>query len=633
MPDLRAPRNEDELEFVFVDAETFYARDYSLTHMDPPSYILDPRFEMICMGVARGFSDPPTLIDGPDVPSFLHSLPPNVAMVSYNALFDAAILSWRYNYVPRLIVDALAMARTLLGHLLRRLSLKAVAEHIGLLKGDLIHKVIGMSRADIIANGMWDDFGGYCMNDTALCRAIFLHLIRQLPPEELILHDMVTRCAVQPQFRLDMDVLAENLGTVQWEKQKVFMKAMFAGLTDKSQLMSNPQFAELLTSLGVDPPMKVSKTTGLRTYAFSKQDQEFLELLEHDDPRVGAVVEARLSHKTTLEETRTERMLNIGRLEFPFHGGTQVMPIPLIIGAAHTHRLGGGWKLNAQNWGRKSQIRKSIKAPPGHKVVTADSRQIEARLNAWFCGQDDLVEEFRTGADIYANFASEIYGFPVNKNDHPRERFVGKTGILQLGYQAWWPRFQASVWLLSYDGVNEPVSLTDQEAEDVVVKYRRKMFKIARAWKWLPERFGSLTGQDPPFEYGPIRLEKGRVVGPNGLCLFYHNLRFTGQGDWVFDYGGVPHKLYGGKALENIIQFLARIAVMQAAVRLKKPLETYFSRLTHSSHDEIVYVVKDEYVGAVKLLIEAEMSKSPDWAPGLPLAVDIGVGDSYGDAK
>lgn len=622
----------DELEWVWIDYETFYSTEYSLTRLDPPSYILDPRFEEICLGVIRGFDGKPELIDGPDIPKFIHSLPKRAAVVSHNALFDMSILSWRHGYTPALIVDTLSMARTLLRHLLKRVSLAAVAEHFGMQKGIELASVKGMTRADIMACGLWADLSRYCLNDVWLCQQIFLRLIQQLPPEELILQDMVARCAVEPVFRLDMDVLAQNLGQVQHDKQILFMKAMFAGLRDKGQLMSNPQFGELLKSLDVDPPKTISKATGLMTYSFSKSNPEFLALLDHEDPRVSTLVEARLAFKTTIEETRTQRMLNIGQLEFPHHGGTGVMPIPLISGAAHTHRLGGGWKLNPQNWKRGGLIRKSIKAPPGHKVVTADSRQIEARMNAWFCGQDDLVEEFRRDIDVYASFASEIYGFPVTKDSHPQARFVGKTGILQLGYQAWWPRFQASVWLQSYDGVNEPVSLTVEEARDVVTKYRTKYYRIANMWKWLPLRFPCLTGVDAPFEYGPVRFESGRVVGPGGLCLFYHNMRFE-DGQWWFDHGGVSHKLYGGKMLENIIQFLARCAVMQCAIRLKKPLDTYSTRMVHSSHDEIVYVVRDDYVEPVTQMIRTEMSRSPTWAPGLPLAVDVGVGQSYGDAK
>lgn len=623
-----------ELDWWFVDAETFYSADYTLRTLDIPSYILDPRFEMQCLGTIHGFGNDRKLIDGPDVPSFLHSLPDNVAMVSHNALFDMSILSWRYGYTPRLIVDTLAMARTLLAHLLRRLSLKSVAEHFGWVKGEVLNMVKGMARADIMACGLWDPFTDYCLNDAWLCQQIFLKLIPLLPPEELILHDIIARCAVQPSFRINPDILAASLSEVQYNKQILFMKAMFAGLTDKSELMSNPKFAALLQTLDVDPPRQISKTTGLMAYSFSRSNPEFLKLLDHEDLRVSTLVEARLSFKSTLEETRTQRMLNIASLNFPHHGGNQgVMPIPLIVGAAHTHRLGGGWKLNPQNWGRQSKIRQALEAEPGHTIVTADSRQIEARKNAWFCGQDDLVAAFALDRDVYAEFASEIYGYPVNKNDHPRPRFVGKTGILQLGYQAWWPRFQASCWLLSFNGEDEPVTLTDEEARKVVTGYRRKYYRIANMWKWLPLRFGSLTGAEPPFDYMCIRFEKGRIVGPNGLCLYYENLRFDGDGNWWFDYGGIPHKIYGGKMLENIIQFLSRCCTMQAGVRLKKPLDTYSTRMVHSSHDELVYMVPDRYVEPVKELIRIEMVRTPVWAPGLPLAVDIGSGQSYGEAK
>ena len=283
----------------------------------------------------------------------------------------------------------------------------------------MLTKTKGMSLADIIANDLWDDTARYCMNDVAICRKIATDLIPQLPPEELVLHDIVARCAVDPALRLNTGLLAEHHGMVVSEKERKFAHAMFAGLDHVDTLMSNIKFSEFLRGMGVKVPMKTSPTTGGMTFAFAKKDPEFLALLDHEDPRVGAVVEARLAYKSTGEETRTARMMNIGALEFPYHGGTNVMPIPLIVGAAHTHRLGGGWKLNAQNWGRSSPIRKAIEAPEGYKLIAADSSQIEARINAWFCGQTDLVEEFRRGEDVYANFASEIYGERVTAKTNP----------------------------------------------------------------------------------------------------------------------------------------------------------------------------------------------------------------------
>ena len=623
------------LRFVFADFESFYGREYSLTKLDPPSYILDQRFEATCLGVAEGFTDPPYLVDGPDIPYFFKTIGTDVAMVTHNALFDMCIASWRYGYVPKMIIDTLSMSRTLLAHRLRRLSLKSVGEYFGLQKGEMLQNVRDMGRADIIAAGLWPSYAKYCMDDVSICRHIFLRLCGFLPPEEFILNDMILRTAVEPQFRIDVGVLQQHLHQVQHTKDKLFAKAMFAGLTDKKELMSNDQFAGLLQTLGVDPPRTISKTTGRPSFSFSKQNPEFLALLEHDDPRVAALVEARLEFKSTIEETRTERMLNIAGLEFPGLG-TGIMPIPLKIGAAITHRLGGDWKLNAQNWGRKSPIRKAIIAPDGHKVVAADSEQIEARMNAWFCGQQDLVEQFARGEDVYSNFAVDIFHVPVTKATEPTKRFVGKTGILQLGYQCAWLKFQSTVWLLSYNTEAEPIILSDIEAMNIVETYRQRYMMIPRMWQRLAGliSFMAQSGNGPENvqSIGPITFGNRRMTGPGGLVVNYHNLRYVGT-EWLYDYGGATYKLYGGKLLENIIQFLARIAVMQAAVRLKKPLFPFSSRLTHTAHDEIVYIVPDEHVGAVSEMIRVEMSKSPSWAPGLPLAAAIGVAQNYGDCK
>ena len=640
---LETPPICSEPQLVFADFETFWSQDYSVRKLDPPSYILDPRFEAICLGVAFGNADP-VLIDGPDIADWLAGLPADVTMVSHNALFDMCILSWRYGYVPRVIVDTLSIARTLLGHKYRHLDLGTLAAHYGLQKGDLLTRVKGMTRADIIANGLWSELAAYCLQDVAICRHIALDLIPHLPPEELALHDVIARCAVEPALRLDSDLLAQHHGDVIKEKDMKFVRAMLAGLRDKDQLMSNPQFAELLRDMGVEPPVKRSPTTGSQTFAFSKKDPEFLALLDHDDPRVQAVVEARMAFKSTLEETRTHRMLNIGSLEFPYHGGTGLMPIPLIVGAAHTHRLGGGWKLNAQNWGRNSPIRKAIIAPDGYKIVAADSAQIEARMNAWFCGQDDLLEEFRRGEDVYANFASDIYGERVTKETNPRARRIGKTGVLQLGYQSGALKFKDTLWVDTYNDPDGAIEISEDEAQRVVTSYRTRMNRISGMWRrlqtfMLPILAGEKTyipelGQTvTALEYGPLIFEKGRIVGPTGLCLYYENLRME-NGQWFFHYAHSTHeKLYGGKLLENIIQFLARLAVMSAAVRLKKLLDVYTSRLTHSAHDEIVYIVPDEHVGVVRGMIHSEMTKPPGWAPTLPLACEVGVGVNYGDAK
>jgi hypothetical protein len=83
----------------------------------------------------------------------------------------------------------------------------------------------------------------------------------------------------------------------------------------------------------VQPPVKNSPTTGKQTWAFAKTDAGFMALLEHEDVRVQALVSARLGNRSTLEETRTERFIDIAKR------GT--LPVPLRYYAAHTGRVGG----------------------------------------------------------------------------------------------------------------------------------------------------------------------------------------------------------------------------------------------------------------------------------------------------
>ena len=82
------------------------------------------------------------------------------------------------------------------------------------------------------------------------------------------------------------------------------------------------------------PPMKTSPTTGKETFAFAKSDEAFKALLEHEDVRVQALVNARLGNKSTLEETRTQRFIDIAKR------GLLPVPVKILCGAHWT--LGWG---------------------------------------------------------------------------------------------------------------------------------------------------------------------------------------------------------------------------------------------------------------------------------------------------
>lgn len=621
------------MKTIVLDFETYYDNEYSLRKVTPVEYILDPRFEVIGCAVKDGDA-PAVWMTDTELREYLLTLPSKVAVVSHNALFDMCILGWRYQYVPHLMIDTLGMARAWLGHALKSLSLNSVAMYLGLgVKGDTVHKVAGMGLAAIKAAGFYEDYAAYSANDAELCWSIYRKFVEQgYPVNELAVMDTVLRCAVQPKFVLDMNLLAEHKHNIVTMKQDLLART---GLSSRDNLMSNDKFAEALRNLGVDPPTKISLTTGKETYAFSKTDPDFLELEEHPDPQVGALVAARLGVKSTIEETRTERLMKIANLTWPGNlDGKPLgwMPMPLRYSGAHTHRLSGDWKLNMQNLPSRgnTKIRSSLKAPPGHTVLACDASQIEARIAAWFAGQHSMVDAFANGEDIYSQFASTVFGYPVDKKNNKVERFIGKTAILGLQYGLGWQKFQKTVALQSKAQVGKEIKLSDEEALKVVQLYRNTYSAIPAMWTQLNNFIPRMTSVGFGALLHPVTLSHEKVQLPSGLFLHYHKLS-NKNGQWWFEHGGKPKYIYGGKMLENIVQALARICVMEAAVRIRRRRPNMHLNL--QVHDELVYVVPDSMVADAESVVMEEMRRRPEWGPDIPLDAESGTGPSYGDCK
>lgn len=621
------------MELLFLDAETYYDDQYSLTKLPIPNYIHDPRFELQMVAVKRN-GEPSSIVDGPDFPAYLKQFDPeNTTTITFNSLFDNSILAWRYGFVPRRMVDTMGMARALRGHMLPGASLEVVSRVLGLGdKGKAILKVKGMKRADIIAAGLWPEFSGYAIQDNDLNAGIFSALWGEFAPAERVLMDLVLRCAVVPRFMIDTALLEAHIADVQ-DQKALLLRECGVGVAD---LMSNDKFKAALEAQGVVVGYKTSPTTGKTTPAFAKTDAFMSAIQEHDNPTVQALAAARLGHKSTIEETRARKLLSIGILPWSAGGGT--MPIPLRYGGAHTHRLSGDWGLNMQNLpsSRKagSKLRKALIAPPGHKVVTCDLGQIEARLVAWFCGCELLMQQFADNLDPYARLGEAIFGYPVDRKVQKVEGFIGKTGILGLGFGCGADKFFGMVQVLARTmGMSLGEIWTKELAKQSVDTYRETYPEIPKMWRKLDGILRTVwIGKQGfvPEQVGPVIISQGEVMGPTGIAMRYANARFDVEADELrYSYGRFSHKIYGAKMLENIIQFLARVVVMQAAIRLANLGYPFVLQ----AHDELVFIVKDEMVDRFKVLVHQEMTRRPSWAPTIPLTAEVGVGQSYGEAK
>lgn len=618
------------MDIVTIDMETYYDKDYSLSKMTTEAYIRDPRFEVV--GVAVKVNDQEVdWYSGADPGGFLHALDySDKAILCHNTAFDGAILSWHYGIKPKFWFDTLSMARPLHSMTVGG-SLKALATYYKLgEKGDEMLRTIGMRRRDFTPEQM-AAYADYCIQDTNLTYRLFKKLARQFPKEELLVIDQTLRMYTEPQIELDPVVLESHLAAIHERKRKLLEKL---GGEEKAKkfLMSNNKFADLLRALGAEPPMKTSPTTGKQTYAFAKNDTAFTALLDHPKAAVRTVVEARLGTKSTLEETRTNRFLEVaerGRL-----------PIMLNYYGAHTGRFSGGDKLNLQNLPRGGALRKALAAPDGHVVVACDSSQIEARLVAYLAGQDDLVQSFRDGRDVYSEFATDVYGRPVTKADKV-ERHVGKTCILGLGYGMGPPKFQHSM-ATGFIKVDMDVN----EAQKIVTLYRNKYHRIQSFWNRCNHALQGLAAGESGHMCDLIGYDSEGIILPNGLRLRYPALRRAPNGfEYINDARTyrkfikarvmgeeAPElswtKLYGGKVVENITQAVARIVVSEQMVKIGRRYPVALQ-----VHDEIVCVVPEEQADACKDFMVGVMSTPPKWAPDLPVACEADVGINYGAAK
>ena len=610
------------MDLITVDFETYYDKDFSLRKVTTEAYIRDPQFEVIGVGVkvndgqtewASGTHE--------QIKSYLHTFDwADAMLLCHNTMFDGAILAWIFDVRPRVLADTLCIARALHGVEVGG-SLHALTQRYNLgTKGTEVLDAKDKHRLDFTPEEL-GRYGDYCVNDVELTYKLFMKMAKGFPKQEMRIIDMTLRMFTEPMLDLDIGLLRQHLDNTKKIKEDLIESS---GVTRK-QLMSNPKFAELLVSMNVEPPMKTSLTTGKETYAFAKNDEAFKALQEHDDPRVQALVTARLGTKSTLEESRTERFIGIAK--------RGLIPIPVRYYAAHTGRWGGDDKINIQNLPSRGangkKLKSSIIAPVGYTLVDCDSSQIEARVLAWVAGQDDLVEAFANDEDVYIKMASKIYN--VKEKDVTKEqRFVGKSTILGAGYGMGAVRFAEQ--LKSFG-----TTIDVEEARRIISIYREANWKISQFWRNCQNMLVEMS-RDTPISFGAknivksVRTQTGYGVElPSGLVMRYDDLEFE-QGERGVEFSYKTRRgrtrIYGGKVTENVCQAIARCIMgeqMLAIAKKYKPVLTV--------HDSVVCCVPDDELDEARQYIEACMSTTPSWAEGMPITCESGIGKSYGDCE
>lgn len=691
-----------ESTLVVIDFETYWdSKTYTLSKMGPIEYVRNEKFTpQLC---AFTLSNGSCCVDCSVVEherlrtTFENLDTHDVAWCGHNMHgFDSLILSEFFDFHPQKIYDTIAMMRwTGLSRVCRE-SHAALTEFLG--NGN---KAAGTVVSD---HKQWPDdftpeerafFIQYCKDDAGQCYQNAQAMLPYMTPDALRFMSITARMATEPSFVLDEDLLLEYLSDLDAaaDKARQELMAMFSFQTNADMLAalrSADKFADMLRSLGVEPPLKESaaKTKTKReklqlaadagrpgaaeelenmqpvmTYAFSKTDVDFVLMQDHPDPRVALLVRTRLQLNSSIDRSRAETLLKFARMH---------KPLPIMLGAwlAHTGRYSAGAsadagtktdKLQFQNLSKrdpsKRKLRQAIKVPKGKVVVACDSSQIEARGLAFVSNEVGLLTQFREGRDPYSELAETIFGVPwqdikagAKSGDKQMKMYrnTGKTGILSCGYGVGHHKYSNTL-LRQGIHLHEDLDRHHELARYAHGIYRAAHPNIVAFWKTAENvleamlrgesgTFGGPNNDIYTFGIMPVGPRTDLCVPsvrfPSGYILRYPGLRAerNDRGKWQFVYdtykgaSKIPTHIYGGAFTNNLVQGLSFVDVIMYQ---GCRMDEAGIKLACNIHDAWASVVPEEQGEYVKQQMLHYMSIVPPALNGLPVACEAEIGTTF----
>lgn len=639
---------------VYLDFETYWDQNHTLSKMPPTEYVMSPKTEIISLAIKVGEDETKVVFGEFRIATVLASIDWDSAMaIGHNMSgFDSMILRWRFGVQPKMWGCTAAMARSEYAKTCG-VSLAKLVEELGVGKKDntILHNTKGRYLKDFTDEEI-HQMSVYNKSDTEQCAKLFKKLVKGFPKQELTLIHLTTQMLVNPKFVMDKAMVEAALSMERDQKKKSLLELAKLLRVDadvppqfdwhnedevvefvRAEMASAARFAKLLESCGVEVPMKQSPTNPERmTPALAKTDEAFLALQDHDSPLIAAAARTRLAVKSTLLETRLEAFL---RAAAACDGK---LPVPLRYAGADTTGRWSGEQYNMQNLPRinpkspkaSDALRNSLKAPKGHKVVVADLSGIELRVNHFLWKVPSSMELYASDAeaDLYRAFAAARYGITEDEVSKD-QRQLAKVAQLGLGFGAGPTTFRKVAKLMG------GLELSEQEASDVVSSWRNTYHPIVSGWKKFQNALPSiLQGHTEAIDpWGLCVTEHGAVRLPSGRCIVYPKLRKeieNGKTQWWYGEGRHKARIYAGKGVENLVQALARDVIADNALA--------FYKLTGHEpvlmvHDELVYVVPECDAQDALDELQAIMRTPPVWWPELITWSEGDIAGSYGAAK
>lgn len=623
------------MQVVVLDFETYFADDFTLSKMTTEEYIRDPRFIAHGAAIKWSANTAAQWYDERQLRSVLKEHDwSDTFLISHHAQFDHLILSHHYDVHPKMSGCTLSMARLLLGNHLS-VSLDAVRKHFNMSMKSTPYNLFKNRHWHEIDAGTQALIGEGACDEVESIYQIFGLLHQDFPAEEYEIVDSIIKMFSEPALIGDIDMLAK-IWTDEAARKKANLEALNVAAAD---LASADRFAQLLRDEGIEPEMKDGKKKQI--YAFAKTDQFMRDLLESNNDRIRTLAEARLGEKSTIMQTRAAT--------YGWMARRGPLCVYLNYAGAGTLRPSGGDSSNFLNLKRRSPIRPALKSPKGYLLAPIDASQIECRVCHFLAGGPDepVIKLFRAGEDPYVGLASKFYEEEIYKPEDadPRKyememkRGMGKQGRLMCQYGAAGKQFRVTAKNGLY---GPPVDIPIDDAIKFVSMYRTDTRSICAPqtgywsicnFKMLPALANGHTAQ-----FGPLTIKDHRMFLPNGAMMIYDTLEwhipdadedcrdFERDGYWRLKTRHGWKKMWGAKLTQNICEAVSRVIVSQALIRIKR----MGFRTLNWPYDELCLLMPDDSKAEENLqACIAEMKRTPDWLPNLPLDCEGSLGQRY----
>jgi len=241
------------------------------------------------------------------------------------------------------------------------------------------------------------------------------------------------------------------------------------------------------------------------------------------------------------------------------------------------------------------QIRSAFVAEEGNRLVSADYSQVELRILAHVSGEPVLREAFERGDDIHTATAAEVLGKDPATLTRS-ERDVAK--MVNFGI----------IYGISSFGLSENLEIPREEAQAYIDTY---LARFPRVQAFIARTIAQAAAD------GYVTTLLGRRRPIPELRASNRQTRSLGE------------RLAVNTVMQGTAADVIKVAMIRVHARLQG--EGRSARLVLQVHDELLLEAPDTEVGAVKELIRAEMVAAYPLDP--PLAVEVGAGDNWADAK